>query len=564
MKITLFDAAHVNFTRYDPVSPRSVSQAGASAFDFVNGDSDRTLVQGSDLRYGRGDANGPTRGEIERVTIFSGIDDEVLRITGSLDADDLPGDAFTSVGSFWETVLAGRTTIDLRGGLEDDVIFDTTVLAGDGLTHEEGDDRGAKDRVKLGDTAVTFYGDVWRLGIDAGGVYRGGDDRIRGGANPEGAQTVMGDVEVIFQGNELRGGDDRIAIRGAADVYGDAWRMIYGGSTLKGGDDVIEIGGGAEASFVAGDVDEVSETNLGASRLRGGDDVISVGDGGSATVVGDVRSINVSREGAVQRMGHDEIRGGDGDDTLIGDVSFFASQAVIKLGRDDIRGGDGDDVIHGDVASIFGFTSDAWFRGGHDTIRDGRGDDEVYAGTGDDVVIAGGGRDIYDGGAGDDRLSYRDSRKGVRIDLRDEEASRGQAKGDTVTGFERIDGSRRGDDRIRGDGEDNRLRGSGGDDRLDGRGGRDRIDGGRGDDRLDGGAGRDEFIFSEGYDRDVIRDLGSRDTILLDGFRRSEVRDALDDARRDDGDLVLRFGDGDRLIVADASRSEVRDAVEIL
>ena len=584
MKIKLLGSGHVDIQSYDPVSPRAVTVAASRTFDFVNGESDRTRMEGRDLRYGSGEANGPTAGRIETVRLFSGAADPLARVTGTLRVDGLPDDAFTSGEAFWGEVLDGRSNLDLRRGPENDVFLARTVMAGDGVAHRGGSGEGANDRARLGDAEVTFYGDVEMLGIE-GGSYQGGDDLVRGGSNPDADAVVSGDVGRIFQGNAFRGGDDRIEVEGGATVYGDAYRMLFGGSSLRGGDDVIEIGGmtgeGARMSYAYGDIDEVSETNLGASQVRAGDDVLRGGEG-PVTLVGDVRYLDADREGSVQKMGDDEIRGGDGNDILIGDVDFFGSQAVIELGDDDIRGGDGDDMIYGDVREIYGFTSSAYFRGGDDRIRDGRGDDVVRAGVGDDVVIAGGGDDDYDGGAGYDRLVYKSSAGGVRVDMREGTGHGGKASGDFVTGFERIDGSRRGDDRLSGDDEANRLRGFGGDDRLWGRGGkdrleggsgdddlrghggRDRLEGGRGDDDLHGGSGSDAFVFSRGDDRDVIEDLKKSDAILLEDFGQDAVEDALDDARSRNGDVVIDFGDGDRLTIEDVSLSRALAAIEIL
>ena len=87
----------------------------------------------------------------------------------------------------------------------------------------------------------------------------------------------------------------------------------------------------------------------------------------------------------------------------------------VRAGNDliEIGGGNEASCSHGDTDPV----GDADI--GASQLRGG--DDVVRPGVGDDVVIA---RGDGDGRDGDDRLSCKGSRKGVRIDLRDEEAGR--------------------------------------------------------------------------------------------------------------------------------------------
>ena len=498
MRIEFEGAGHVDATQYDAVSPRAVTRADARVFDYVNGEAGRTRMEGTGLVYGNGDEAPPTAGTIEEIVLYEGADGVLARIEGEFDAG---GGLFASRDAFWEAVLRGPTELDFTAAPESGRFLARTSLAGDAMDVEEGmPSRGADDTARLGTAKVTFAGDASRLLTDTGS-YEAGDDVVEGGIHPDGEVVVVGDVGQMFQGTTLAAGDDRITIQGAGSVYGDVWRMVFGGATLEAGDDRIFVGGAeGQVSVAWGDADELSDTNLGPIRIRAGDDRITAGDG-PVRMVGDVRYIGLSRDGTLQEMGDDRLKGGDGDDVIAGDVQFFGSFKPIVMGDDDIRGGGGDDVIHGDAAEVYGLTSDAFFSGGNDKIRDGSGDDEVYAGVGDDLVIAGSGRDLYDGGAGEDRLTYRGSREGVRIDLAEGTVSGGDAEGDTIVGFERIEGSKRAGDRILGTRDDDRLDGRGGDDRLKGRGGDDRLDGGSGDDRLSGGGGRDDLRGGTGDDR---------------------------------------------------------------
>ncbi|MCA0257005.1 MAG: cadherin domain-containing protein, partial [Proteobacteria bacterium] len=96
----------------------------------------------------------------------------------------------------------------------------------------------------------------------------------------------------------------------------------------------------------------------------------------------------------------------------------------------------------------------------------------VNGGAGDDVIMAGAGNDILTGGSGDDVLSYRQSNAAVNVDLESNTVSGGYAQGDTISGFEGVEGSRFADE-LRGTTGDNILAGGAGADILDGRAGND-------------------------------------------------------------------------------------------
>jgi Ca2+-binding RTX toxin-like protein len=68
-------------------------------------------------------------------------------------------------------------------------------------------------------------------------------------------------------------------------------------------------------------------------------------------------------------------------------------------GDDPLRGGDGDDVLVGD----FGGSGNG---SGNDTLLGDAGDDQLYGEEGDDVLIGGTGSDQYAGGAGSDLLIF--------------------------------------------------------------------------------------------------------------------------------------------------------------
>lgn len=235
-------------------------------------------------------------------------------------------------------------------------------------------------------------------------------------------------------------------------------------------------------------------------------------------------------------------------------------------------------------------------RGGDDVIRTGEGNDRIYdgfgndtvdAGAGRDFVFAGAGKDSFDGGDGVDTLSYETAR-GVTVNLATGNTGRG-AKGDSITRFERLEGSDKGNDKLTGTDGKNTLKGNGGDDRLFGLGGRDLLDGGNGADRLFGGAGHDKliggagkdrlsgdggkdrlegghgadiFVFAPDFGKDVILDFeDGKDSIDLSGFNFDSVAEALARASQNGDDVVIKFPARTVLTVRDTTLDALADDV---
>lgn len=167
-------------------------------------------------------------------------------------------------------------------------------------------------------------------------------------------------------------------------------------------------------------------------------------------------------------------------------------------GRDVIVGGGGDDRIRG-----LGGGDVVCGSGGDDYLSAGGGKDRVDGGGGNDTLAASAGRDRLSGGAGVDWLDFRDSRRGVRVDL-----ARGSGAGERWSSVESVVGSRR-DDRITGTARADQLRGGGGDDVLTGLGGDDVIAGQGGDDTVDGGEGLLDIVVHPTSPRSVTVDLAA-------------------------------------------------------
>jgi len=187
-----------------------------------------------------------------------------------------------------------------------------------------------------------------------------------------------------------------------------------------------------------------------------------------------------------------------------------------------VQSGDGkDNTLVGDAGrNVFSG------RGGDDDLTGLAGNDKLVGDGGDDVLEGGLGGDAMIGGAGGDTASYAAATAGVTANLARQNATTGEAAGDSYKGVENLAGSAFAD-RLTGDGKANRLDGADGDDSLEGGSGDDALRGGDGIDELAGGIGRDRLSGGLGPD----------------SFVWNEQREA--------GDVVLDFvSDGDLLVFA--------------
>ncbi|WP_437383523.1 calcium-binding protein, partial [Inquilinus limosus] len=147
-------------------------------------------------------------------------------------------------------------------------------------------------------------------------------------------------------------------------------------------------------------------------------------------------------------------------------------------------GTDGDDELSGTHLddTIAGLAGD-------DVLSGGDGRDVLYGGEGDDVLRGGAGEDVLDGESGLDTADYRNSKSGVKVDLRSGFGVGGDADGDVLLQIENVKGSAY-------------------DDVLIGSDGANQLEGGAGSDVLVGGSGSD-FANYQGSTAGVKVDLRS-------------------------------------------------------
>lgn len=426
---------------------------------------------------------------------------------------------------------------------------------------------GTHDSVLKFDGAVTMSAAAFAdsMVANVGGATDGSDliqgtsglDRIYG----------LGGADRLHGG----GGDDEIYGNSAADqIWGeDGQDKIYGGpgnDMLDGGQGNDEILGNAGADTIhGGDGDDrISTQGYMQGYEEPGDtaDTINVVYGGAGD---DAISGSQSGYAGSGASLHDQLNGGDGNDTVIGNgvlrgdagddyvqgggelYGDAGNDNLLAVGSATLRGGDGDDslTVRTDfvgIASVGVLYGDA----GQDRLYGGDGADVLWGGSEDDILTGGAGADSLDGGGGSDTASYAMAIAGVAVDLSTSTAQNtGGAGVDRLVSIEHLKGSSYADTLV-GDQTANRLEGGGGDDMLRG---------GGGDDTLHGGAGAD-FVSYETSLVGVAVDLSiatSQNTIGAGADLLVEIENikgsGFDDRLKGNlGANVLQGGDGADLI----------------
>jgi Ca2+-binding RTX toxin-like protein len=180
----------------------------------------------------------------------------------------------------------------------------------------------------------------------------------------------------------------------------------------------------------------------------------------------------------------ENVKGGSGDDTIIGNAAANSLDGgggndLIEGGggADDLTGGSGDDTLRG------GSGNDDLIGGdGNDYLDGGPGNDNLDGGAGDDTLYGGPGADLLDGGPGTDTVDYHDYTTPVSV-TPDGVANDGAAgEGDNVT--DTVEGAIGGSDS----------------DYLQGNDGNGTFIGGDGNDTFVGGGGSDTFVGGAGFD----------------------------------------------------------------
>ena len=399
-----------------------------------------------------------------------------LGASGFAEGDKLVGIENLIGSAFADTLTGDANANSLKGGAGNDVLVGSG--GGDVMNGGEGIDKADYSN---SDAAVIVN---LTTGVGVGGLAQG--DTLISIENLTGSNfndVLTGDAGANF----LMGGagNDILAVSRGSDT-------LNGGEGVDTADYALSTGA-IVASLVAG-----TATGIGSKA----DKLISIenfiGSKYGDTITGDAGA-NILSSGE----GNDHFFGSGGGDNFDGGtgkdwIDYRSSTAVnvnLKIGVgtgglaegdkysniENIRGGAGDDTLIGDDTA--------------NVIYAGKGSDRVEAGGGNDMIYTAGGYDTVDGGAGIDTVSYSDSWDKVVINLATGVGQYGAASRDTLVNVENIIGSKF-DDTITGDAGTNMLNGGAGNDKLHGGDGNDVLIGGSGADVIEGGAGADTVSYA--------------------------------------------------------------------
>ncbi|BDG74007.1 peroxidase family protein [Roseomonas fluvialis] len=272
----------------------------------------------------------------------------------------------TLVGSSGNDTLDGGIGADvLEGGTGNDVYVVDDV--GDQVVEVSG---GGSDLVRTTLATYTLGANVENL------TYTGALDFTGYGNNLSNVITGGAANNVLYGA----GGNDRMSGLGGHDsLFGEAGNdSLLGGEgddTLDGGVGVDTLNGGAGNDYYV--VDNVLDVVIDTA----GNDTVET-TLANFTLTGSLERLYYAGSGNFVGTGNglaNEIRGGDGNDTLSGGAGH--DTLVGGDGNDEIDGGSGNDVLRGGV--------------GNDTIVGGLGGDTIEGGEGDDILLGGAGADVF-------------------------------------------------------------------------------------------------------------------------------------------------------------------------
>ncbi|MBP2636171.1 MAG: peptidase and matrixin and adamalysin [Firmicutes bacterium] len=499
----------------------------------------------------------------------------------------------TLVGNSLANVLRGGSGSDsLDGGAGNDLIYydaaDTAanIKGGLGIDTLDASEASAAVTINLSGTFTDFENATGGTGNDTvtGNVLanvlkgRDGDDTLEGGAGNDtldggiGADQVSGgagDDLIVYSDDDIMvdGGEGIDTITGALATAGltiDFDPAIFTNIEKVIGskyNDTIN-GNNSANNLSGGEGDDVIDGKGGNDIIDGGngnDIIIYDGADGMLTVKGgagvdtldaSAQTSNLAINLNTQYKDFENIIGGSGNDTLVGNA--LANRLVGGAGSDTLDGGAGNDIIVYDAADILikgglgvdtldastqngnlsfnlasqytdfenligGSGNDALFGNtlanelyggaGNDTLDGKGGADKFFGGDGDDTMIYGATAGKYDGGSGFDVIDASNSMVAAVVDLNNIK----------FAGIEKVIGSNLADT-LTGGSANEILAGGGGNDKLTGGAGDDELTGGAGNDTLSGGAGNDIYWFGAGFGKDIIvSDAGNAgDTIKFD------------------------------------------------
>jgi Ca2+-binding RTX toxin-like protein len=391
-----------------------------------------------------------------------------------------------------DTLIGGAGADSLTGGAGIDTASYATATTG--VTADL-----ANPANNTGDALGDSYNTIENLtGSNFNDLLRGngGNNRLTGGGGND-SLNGRGGADVLDGGT---GGADIADYRNVTTSITVNLADPIQNTGEAAGDTFISIegirGGSANDTLTGDDNDTVLIGGAGADTLNGGNgqdtaDYRSFATGLTANLSDP--SQNTGDAAGDIYISIERLRGGDGNDTLIGDGGV--NQLEGGAGADVLDGRDGldfaryfaaDGAITASLANQAINTGDA----AGDTYTSIEGligsnfDDTLIGDSNDNQLDGNAGADVLNGGAGFDFARYQTASSnifgdaadtGVLANLSDPSQNTGDAAGDTYISIEGLIGSNLNDTLI-GDGNNNFLRGAVGADVLDGRGGFDVAD----------------------------------------------------------------------------------------
>ncbi|MEM7746829.1 MAG: calcium-binding protein, partial [Pseudomonadota bacterium] len=487
----LFDEVRYSSTSNDVIIDLGVDNQTTSVTTTSDGfGGTDTLINIENIRSGSG--HDQLSGDVNNNRLRGGSGDDTLDGKGG--NDELRGEDGNDVligGTGNDLLIGGFGDNTLRGGAGNDTLIGASEYVP--IFEDVAPDFNRVDyRDATGGVTVNLVGGLGSTSSTASGAGVGTDTLI----NPEFlygsafADTVILDASFAgYRGGsffefEGGGGDDvftnmfanssnaRIGFRTALDGVtvdldaGTAFSTNAGDTAGIGFDTFTNVG-----QVRGSDFDDTMFGRVGLNdffRPRDGDDFVDGRTGNDEVRYTFAQNaINVDLNtgtasgvdiGTDTLVSIERIRGGFGDDTLVGDSL-----------DNRIRGGGGDDAITGND--------------GNDDLRGESGNDTIEGGIGDDTLAGGSGNDTLIGGADFDTANYSNEHAGITVDMSagvagDGTATDGYGDTDTLQSIEQVIGTdfndrligSVGDDILVGGFGDNTLRGGAGNDTLQGEG----------------------------------------------------------------------------------------------
>jgi Ca2+-binding RTX toxin-like protein len=186
---------------------------------------------------------------------------------------------------------------------------------------------------------------------------------------------------------------------------------------------------GANSDFLALTAQAISNPLGATASFLSGNDVLN---GGAAA---DILRSGLGNDSVYGGAGNDEIEGGGGDDLLDGglgtDLVSYASAASAVTVNLSIVGPQ--NTVGAGIDTISGF----------ENLRGSAFNDTLTGDAADNMITGGAGNDVLDGAGGIDTVSYADAGAAVTVNLNISSAQNtGGGGSDTLSNFERVEGSR--------------------------------------------------------------------------------------------------------------------------